>query len=331
MKVIKSYITKNRCYTNPVKNTNKGIFLHSVGCPQPKASAFINNYNRASCSVSVHAFIEPTGNVYQTLPWNYRAWHVGTSYGNSNYIAVEMTEPSTIKYTGGANWKDLDPAATKEHVMNTYKYAVELFAYLCNYYNLDPLGKNVILSHHEGNVLGIASNHGDVEHIWNRFGLTMDQFRKDVKAKMGGKATIVIANTAYIDSKNYTVKVTSDDGLNIRKGPGTNYDIIGSYKKNEVVTVYGYTSDRSWLRVKTGYISAKYTKEVDTAKVTQSDTYKATVTAERGLNVRKGPGTGYARVNVLTNGATVTVIGESNGWSKIGENKWVSSQYLKKN
>jgi hypothetical protein len=42
----------------------------------------------------------------------------------------------------------------------------------------------VILSHAEGHARGIASNHADVEHIWSRFNLTMEQFRKDVKATM---------------------------------------------------------------------------------------------------------------------------------------------------
>ena len=33
---------------------------------------------------------------------------------------------------------------------------------------------------------GIASNHGDVEHLWCKFGLSMGQFRKDIKAAMEG-------------------------------------------------------------------------------------------------------------------------------------------------
>lgn len=122
--------------------------------------------------------------VYQILPWNHRGWHCGGA-GNNTHIGVELTEPSTICYTGGANWTETgDGSNTKKHVLATYKYAVELFAYLCKQYKLNPLADGVILSHSEGCKRGIASNHGDVEHIWNRFGLTMAQFRKDIKAKM---------------------------------------------------------------------------------------------------------------------------------------------------
>ena len=44
----------------------------------------------------------------------------------------------------------------------------------------------VIISHSKGYKRGIASDHADVEHIWNKYGLTMNQFRKDVKTAMNG-------------------------------------------------------------------------------------------------------------------------------------------------
>lgn len=71
----------------------------------------------------------------------------------------------------------------------TYKYAVELFAYLCRMYGLDPLADGVVISHSEGHRRGIASNHGDVEHIWKRFGMSMGQFRKDIRTAMDGSET----------------------------------------------------------------------------------------------------------------------------------------------
>ena len=43
-----------------------------------------------------------------------------------------------------------------------------------------------MISHSEGCKRGIASNHGDVEHLWSKFGLAMAQFRKDIKAAMEG-------------------------------------------------------------------------------------------------------------------------------------------------
>ena len=45
MKLVQSILTKNPCYTAGRKITVKGLMLHSVGCPQPKASVFIKNWN----------------------------------------------------------------------------------------------------------------------------------------------------------------------------------------------------------------------------------------------------------------------------------------------
>ena len=148
--------------------------LHSVGCPQPSAQVFVNSWNSADKSVCVHAFIDAnTGDVYQTLPWEYRGWHCGSGpngSGNNTHIGVEMCEPACIKYTGGATFTCSDPATAKAAVTRTYNTAVELFAMLCKQFGLDPLKDGVILSHKEGCARGIASNHGDPEHLWNQLG-----------------------------------------------------------------------------------------------------------------------------------------------------------------
>ena len=188
MKLIQSILTKSGCYQAGRTIAVKGLMIHSVGCPQSMASAFISNWNRGDANACVHAIVEPGGDVYQTLPWDHRGWHCGGA-GNNTHIGVEMTEPATIRYTGGANWTETgDGSGTRKHVLAAYQCAVELFAYLCKQYGLNPLADGVIISHSEGCKRGIASNHGDVEHIWGRFGLTMAQFRKDIRAEMDGGA-----------------------------------------------------------------------------------------------------------------------------------------------
>jgi hypothetical protein len=80
---------------------------------------------------------------------------------------------------------------------------VELFAELCKEFKLDPLKDGVIISHSEGHKRGIASNHGDPEHLWKGLNLpyTMDRFRQDVKAAM--KPTIYRVQTgAFHDEQN---------------------------------------------------------------------------------------------------------------------------------
>ena len=188
MNLIESILTKNPCYLAGSKIKVKGLMLHSVGCPQPSAMAFVKSWNSSTNVVQacVHGFIDAnTGDVYQTLPWEHRGWHAGGD-ANSTHIGVEMCEPDCITYTKGATFTCSDQAKARAMVERTYKSAVELFAYLCKTYALNPLGDGVIISHSEGCKRGVATNHADPEHIWSQLGLgyTMNGFRKDVQAAM---------------------------------------------------------------------------------------------------------------------------------------------------
>ena len=255
MKIIQSILTKNPCYTAGKKITVKGLMLHSVGCPQPSASVFIMAWNRMDHDrACAHAFIDGNnGNVYQTLPWNHRGWHGGGKC-NDTHIGVEMCEPACIKYTGGSTFTCTDTATARAVVQRTYDTAVALFAHLCVKYNLDPMTD--IISHREGAGKGIASNHGDPEHLWKQLGMgyTMGTFRKAVKATMGG-----VKDTSYL------VKITAET-LNVRKGAGTDHPITTKVSKGEVFTIVGESMRGStkWGKLKSGagWISLKYTKRI---------------------------------------------------------------------
>ena len=197
MRLVESILSRHPCYKAGKKITVQGLMLHSVGCPQPKASVFINSWNRADYgNACVHGFIDGIdGKVYQTLPWNHRGWHCGSGLngsGNNTHIGIEMCEPACIKYTGGSYFTCTDLAEAKAVAKRTYEAAVELFAMLCKKYKLDPLEDGVVISHREGHARGIASNHGDPEHLWNQLGMgyTMDGFRKDVKKAMGSEVNV---------------------------------------------------------------------------------------------------------------------------------------------
>lgn len=193
MEIIEAFVAKNKCYQAGAALVPRGLMLHSIGTPQPSAAAlarYFDQYQPGGQSVCVHAFAQADGTVYQTLPWEMRGWHCGGS-ANSTHIGVEMTEPASIVYTGhGADWRDINPAATEAHVRGTYAAAVELFAQLCTQYALDPLADGVIISHAEGAARGIASAHADPTHLWRAFGLTMDGFRADVATAMAAKNTV---------------------------------------------------------------------------------------------------------------------------------------------
>ena len=194
MNIISRFITRNDCYRNNVNKVDSryttfqsrgpiGLMLHSVGTPQPNAEVFANGWNVPGKDVAVHAVLQADGTVYQCLPWNFRGWHAG-GRANDTHIGVEMTEPRHINYTGGANFTVTNLSEALKQAEGCYKTAVELFAALCNKYNLDPMTD--IISHADGAKKGIASGHADPEHLWRGLGMnyTMDTFRKAVYDKL---------------------------------------------------------------------------------------------------------------------------------------------------
>ena len=219
MEIVESILTENPCYKAGRKITVKGLMLHSVGCQQPSAEVFVRNWNSTEAArACVHAFIDGnTGKIYQTLPWDHRAWHGGGA-SNNTHIGVEMCEPGSIQYTGGASFTCTNREAAMEVVKRTYDAAVQLFAFLCKKFGLNPLGDGVIISHKEGHDRGIASGHGDPDHLWNglRSGYTMDGFRRDVSLAMG--EAVFVPETSKSESVQAAQSEVQGSGENAVRG-----------------------------------------------------------------------------------------------------------------
>lgn len=191
MGIVTEYFTRNPCYKKGQTIQVKGLMLHSIGCPQPNPRVFVNLWNRESYNnACVHGFIGEDETII-ALPCMeqsgkaMRGWHGGGS-SNNTHLGFEMCEPGCINYTGGASFTCSDRAAAVAYVEKVTANAVELFAQLCAFHNLNP--KVDIISHAEGYALGIATNHGDPEHLWSQLGMdySMDQFRADVAVRMKG-------------------------------------------------------------------------------------------------------------------------------------------------
>ncbi|MBE5965388.1 MAG: N-acetylmuramoyl-L-alanine amidase [Lachnospiraceae bacterium] len=192
MKIVKNYLTKNRCYISGRTITPKGIMVHSLGVAQPDVNVFLKSWNTANVSKCVHAFVTPN-NVVQTLPWDRRGWHAGGK-ANDTHIGFEICEPSGHKYKGGT-MIGYDAVKNKDYFDKVYQNAVDLCVYLCNLYDLTAKD---IICHSEGYKLGIATNHADVMHWFPKHGKSMDTLRADVAAKLMPAKTV----TPESDSKD---------------------------------------------------------------------------------------------------------------------------------
>ena len=178
-------LTENPCYKEGRKIIPRGIMVHSTGANNPNLRRYVgpddgllgvniygNHWNNGSAEICVHAFIgklkDGTVATYQTLPWDHRGWHAGGA-ANNTHISFEICEDAL--QDGG-------------YFGQVYREAVELCAYLCKLYDLDPLADGVLIDHAEGYQRGLASNHGDIAHWWPKFGKSMDSFRAEVAAML---------------------------------------------------------------------------------------------------------------------------------------------------
>jgi N-acetylmuramoyl-L-alanine amidase CwlA len=197
-----------------------------------------NDWNNSGINKCVHAFIGKRANgevaTVQTLPWNLKCWGVGSGRRgsfNDSAIQVEIME---------------DNLKSKVYFNKVYKEAIEFCVMICKKYNI-PVEN--IVSHKESYEMGYGSNHSDPEYWFKKFEFTMDDFRKAVDEKLNGSTL------------PYQVKVIGDS-LNIRKGPGTNYDKVGKITDRGVYTIIEVKGNWGLLKSNARWICLKgYTEK----------------------------------------------------------------------
>lgn len=170
-----------------------------------------------------------------------------------------------------------------------------------------------------------SSRRGKVNLVGNSAWVQIDTFKANSNAQrfFAFKIDDSAPTPEPIQNEDRTAWVnTESKPLNVRDS--ANGNVIGSLAKGTQVTVH--ETSNGWARIDQGWVSAQYlTYSNPTIKVTKY------VKVNSKLNVRSGAGTGYRVVGSLSNGQQVTVYEETNGWSRIGDNQWVASQYLVSN
>ena len=132
-----------------------------------------------------------------------------------------------------------------------------------------------------------------------------------------------LPNTAYstttsssTTSKSVNKCVTyiiTTDSLNVRKGAGTQYEIVRSLKKGQEVTVLSISN--GWGKISSGYISMQY------ARIYSTYTIDA-------LRYRKGPGTLYSTLGTYPKDTAINILEVKGNWGKTDKG-WVSLSYVK--
>jgi len=208
------------------------------------AKANTNYFKTGYRSASAHLFVDRNPIVYRCVPEDLVAWHCGTSgtyyhsyCRNSNSIGIEV-----CSYMENGIYKFYD---------ETIKNAIALSRYIVKKYNIPK--ENVIMHWHVTHKVCAAPfmSNSKPTVLWDNF-----------------KNAIYDGND--IDINNYTVKpfislgrvinISSNDYLNFRSGPGTNYDIIGKFKNGDTFDITGECND--WYQITTttqkGFVSKSY-------------------------------------------------------------------------
>jgi len=147
-------------------------------------------------------------------------------------------------------------------------------------------------------------------------------------------------NYVYQDGTTGTNTATGTvvtDGLRVRSGPGTGYDVVGSVNSGDTVKIleqftYG---DTTWGCTKNGWISMDY---VDVDGDDDNSDWDDTVNSAQsgsitgsGVRIRSGAGTDYGVVGSYDFGDRVTIyetkkVGGTT-WGKVDDG-WVSMDYV---
>lgn len=329
-------MTQSTCYKGTRTMTVLGVLWHSTGANNSNLRRYVqpddnaadraallqklgtnqshNDWNHVSVQAGLNAWVgklaDGTVTSVQTMPWSFRPWGCGSGSNgscNSGWIQFEICE---------------DGLTDRTYFEAAYKEAVELTAYLCQLYNIDPHGTvtmngvkvPTILCHADSHKLGLGSNHGDVLHWFPKFGKSMDTVRQDVAALLAGSSTpapIPEGGAPYRVRKSWADAKTQIGAFNVLENAQRMADANPGY------TVYDASG-----------------KAVYPAPAFQPYKVKVDVT---DLRIRTGPGTNYPTTGQATGKGVFTITEESAGqgstagWGHLKSGAgWISLDYTTK-
>ena len=106
---------------------------------------------------------------------------------------------------------------------------------------------------------GRKFNIGDNKYLINTTAIIS---KKEYKFDAQGYATEIIPPGPTPELETYKVKITTDV-LNIRSGPGTSYNVVGTVKKGDVYTIVETQDNWGKLKSGAGWICLDYTERIN--------------------------------------------------------------------
>ncbi len=326
--VMKQNIAHSSNYSR-AKYKKEYIVVHYTGNDFDTDEANTNYFKGANRNASAHVFVDDDSATI-SVPFDMTAWSVGRNYGgklfnvakNSNTLNVEMCDRT----------KDGAYSAT-EATMNN---AAALIKKLMLEYGI-PMER--VVRHYDVCNKRCPAYMVD-ESAWLSFKKRIEDSKPgviipgEVFDLENGNASENVPSTPFSQSRKITAS-----SLNVRKGPGINYDIITRYPKGKVVEVVGKAAN-GWFETKDGFMSGsdsysvEVPKEPEVEKPVLASAADLRVITASSLNVRTGTNTDHSIVGVYRKGTLVPVKAKAdNGWFKTdkgfmsGSDKYSYSAY----
>ncbi|MEI3618260.1 N-acetylmuramoyl-L-alanine amidase [Bacillus thuringiensis] len=297
----------------------EGVIAHATATPEAPAINIQKYESRTWRSAFVHYAVD-WDEVIQIADTKYIAYGAGPS-ANKRFVHVELCET-----------KDY------EKFKRSYEKYVKLLAKILRDRGL-TVEKGLWTHYDVTKYLG-GTDHEDPLDYLRSHGVSEAQFRADVqRAYNNSNAEVSVPEKPF---KPVEVPTAVTDGIayiegysvNLRKGPDTSYSKVRQLNKPEAYIVWGEKD--GWLNLGGDqwiYNDSSYIRYTGESTPTSSQSVNngigiVTITADV-LRVRRGPGTNYGIVKNVYQGEQYQSWGYSDGWYNVGDDQWVSSEYVK--
>ena len=242
-----------------------------------------------------------------------RAWTTSSNWCDQRAITIEVANTSL---SGNTPVSDA-----------SMKALIELCVDICKRNNIKECT-------YTGDTSGVLQKHSWYAatscpgvYLGGKFAYIAEEVNKRLKG--GTNNSTNSSTTTKPTTTNYTVKVTADV-LNIRKGAGTSYDIVGAIKDKGTYTIVQESNGWGKLKSEAGWISLAYTSKAP-AHTSQSGTWRFNTTVRiRSTPSTKSGDTGLVYTSGMTVNISSTQVADGYVWGKYishsGKTRYVALQ-----
>lgn len=216
----------------------------------------LNTFGNPKSKVSAHVTVDYNGDVYQHVPFNVKAWHAGPSrhmgYSglNSYSVGIEIVNPGFLRKTTNGysdafgrkfSASEVPPLVESPNSRvgsGTFYWPMYTEAQLAV---VEDITKDLIseypiidvVSHEEVDTRGWKTDPGPA--------FPMNRYKKLVGSRDGDRDDFIVLPMV----------------LNVRSGPGTNFDVTSKVTRGTVVELFDKNGD--WVRISSsGWVHGAY-------------------------------------------------------------------------